>query len=759
MDSSESPFSDLDIFADWSGDPADHVEVKLVVEIHCRPFLDKPVLNTRLPREFVVDSSLQLAPPKETLAQLNDRESVERDSLTPESPIVNTDTENSSIHPEDSSEQGTVLLDTPNDDFRGATIVNNVYKDPQENHPLGNILHSRKRSAKTASLPDSISDSERPIGGIRNTRNNGSLSFHMSGTLSNESKMNRRSLIPRPVGLFSHSHQTSAPGRIPMLNSGSGSESGSGYLLREKLAAMRKSNENVNVNSTPNTNMDTPRINGDDGFVLSSPLAVLVDNAFDNAVKNSIGKASNEGNDSSLPAAAYVSGGKNGNKSRSDTLSNVVSCGTPCDIHNILDSYGAVDDYPNGPLEPLYPVRTPRSPLSPYGSFLDSSAPQLNHENGVFRIFCPRDTKPAVYKATISFIMPMEKGTPRGWLNFIIPGLPRLRNNCTGYLYFWTPLSQGIEFRTTHLKRHSLVESCLMGQFPIFEKLVIPVRPCDGRFYGFLKDFKVTQSIRADFSDEENQDPQTWVVKYHVVCTIHLIQRDFWAEKCGLTLYVYGGPDTEFSAHLLESHEGFQTINLNSSPDTRIGIAEVQIICSPSNLSMFAITWKVQLSRNSPIWMPRIRGTVDTDGFVEDLEDRYTEAEANGTYEVVNVSPAPKPDAFTARDPDPELKSNSAKGSWSVACFILVFCIVCFASRTTYRLYDEGFFDGPLVVAADSVEEIPVVDSPDTAIAMTIPVTDEAPVPAPVVPTVPVPPTTAPLRDQVDYLLGWRGPY
>jgi hypothetical protein len=210
---------------------------------------------------------------------------------------------------------------------------------------------------------------------------------------------------------------------------------------------MRKSNENVNVNSTPNTNMDTPRIYGDDGFMLSSPLVAIVDNACDNAVKSSIGKAINEGNDSSLPAAAYVSEGNNGTKSRSDTLSNVVSCGTPCDIHNILDSYGAVDDYPNGPVEPLYSIQTPRSPLAPNGSFLDLSAPQLNHENGVFRIFCPRDTKPAVYKATISFIMPMEKGTPRGWLNFIIPGLPRLRNNCTGYLYFWTPPSKGFGVR------------------------------------------------------------------------------------------------------------------------------------------------------------------------------------------------------------------------------------------------------------------------------------------------------------------------
>ncbi|KAJ5655952.1 hypothetical protein N7507_007902 [Penicillium longicatenatum] len=745
MDSSESPFSDLDVFADWSGDPADHVEVKFVVEmvpltqhqIHCRPFLDKAVLNTRLPKEFILGSSLKLAPLKETLAQLHENESVERNSQTPESQIVNTDAGNFPIHLDYLSEQGTVLLDSSNDDFQGATIVNNVYMDPQENHPLGNIRHSRKRSAKTASLPDSISDSERPIGGLRHKS---SLSIHVSGATSNDSlKLNRRSLIPRPVGLFPHSHQARAPGSILMLNSTSGSESGSGYLLREKFAAMKKSNESVDDNMNMTPDMDTPQIYGDDGFMLPSPLTVIDHNS-------SFAES----------GPTDVCEGKDATKYHSETLSNAVSCETPCGVHNILDSYGTVSDCPNSPLEPLYSIRTPRSPLSPYGPLFDLSTPQLLHENGVFRIYCPRDTKPAVYQATISFNMPMKKGTPRGWLNFIIPGLPRLRNNSTGYLYFWTPPSQGIEFRTTHLKRHTLVESCLMGQFPIFEKLVIPVRPCDGRFYGFIKDFKVTQTIRADFRNEEDMKSQKWIVTYHAVCAIDLIQRDFWAEKCGLTLYVYGGPDTEFSAHLLEPREGFQTINLESSPDARIGISEVHIICSPSNLSMLAITWKVRLPRDRPIWMPRIRGTVDTEGFVDDLEDRYTEAEENDTHEVVNFSPAHESDASTVCVPGP--KSDNSKTSWSMARAIIVICLVSVLGRITYRLYDTVFFGGPFDIATGSIVNAPVVDG-DMAIDVTIPVTDEAPVPIPVAPHVPVPPTATPLRDQIDYLLGWRGPY
>jgi hypothetical protein len=295
-----------------------------------------------------------------------------------------------------------------------------------------------------------------------------------------------------------------------------------------------------------------------------------------------------------------------------------------------------------------------------------------------------------------------------------------------------------------------------MGQFPIFEKLVIPVRPCDGRFYGFIKDFKVTQTIRADFRDEEDMKSQKWIVTYHAVCAIDLIQRDFWAEKCGLTLYVYGGPDTEFSAHLLEPREEFQTINLESSPDARIGISEVHVICSPSNLSMLAITWKVRLPRDRPIWMPRIRGTVDTEGFVDDLEDRYTEAEENDTHEIVNVSPAHESDASTVCVPGP--KSDNSKTSWSMARAIIVICLVSVLGRITYCLYDIVFFGGHFDVATGSIENAPVVDA-DMAVDVTIPMIDEAPVPIPVAPHVPVSPTATPLRDQIDYLLGWRGPY
>ncbi|KAJ5777562.1 hypothetical protein N7520_000808 [Penicillium odoratum] len=732
MDSAMSPFSDLDVFADWSGDPLDHVEVKMTVEIHCKPFLDKPILNTRLPKEFVVDYSLRLAEPraelKETLAQLHSRDYERiKTPFTPESRSANLYPGDSAIHLEyrsNSSEHATVLLDSPNGDFEGVTIVNNVHSPSQENHPLGNLGHSRKRSAKTASLPDSISDSDRPIGGFKHK---GSMSVHVSGTSSNESvRVYRPSFIPRPVSRFSnpHHHQASAPGRIAISMASSGSESGSGYLLGEKLAAMKRS-------ANKNRIVDKSKIYGDDdGVMQSNPPAPIT-------------------NKSSLAVNAFTDfcEGKDG-KLHSDTISSEISCGTPCDIHNILDSYGVVDDYPIGPVESMYPVQTPRSPLSSYGSFF-SSTPQLLHENGIFRIFCPREVQPAVYKATISFVLPLEKGTSRGWFNFVLPGLPRLQNDCTGYLYFWTPPGQGIEFRTTHLKRHTLGESCMMGQFPIFEKLVIPVRPCDGRFYGFLKDFKVTQTIRADLLVDN--DPQTWVIKYHAVCTIDLIQRGFWAEKCGLTLYVYGGPDAEFSAHLHEPRDGFQTIDLDFSPDTDMGISEIQIICTPSNLALFAITWKTRMPRNDPIWMPRIRSCMDTEGTIEDLEFRYMEAENDSSHEVVNVSPAPAPGVFTTRNP-PKSKPDDKKRSWSMTQFIILFCIVAVVSRIIYRLYDSGFFD--MIFTAGEDDPFAATEPIDDSLigSMFVNMTDTAP-------QTPFVNITVPLRDRIDYLLGWRGPY
>ncbi|KAJ5949264.1 hypothetical protein N7454_000848 [Penicillium verhagenii] len=704
MELSESPFNDLDVYADWSGDPSDRVEVKIQVDIHCRPLLDKPILNTRVPKEFVKSSSLRITTSKDTLAVLDNPDLSERLQSTPGSPTMNTNSARGPIHPTSrASLSSTVIIDSPIDDFQGATIMNSpIYADLPDFHPLGHIRRSLKRNARTASLPDSVSDSDRPIGGFKHKS---SFSVQLPAASPTESiQLNRPSQIPRPVSFISHSHHATSPGRISFsLTPSSNSKFTPEYLPQENIPPVKKSSENGKSNG--------------------SPLA---------SSSNNLANYSNDAIDDSE--------NKDGDKSEIlENFSMEGTCGTPCDLHYNQHSYGPVDEYPNGPVEPHDTSQSPDSPLSPYSSKYGSSTPQIIQENGVFRIFCPRDTKPSVYRATIEFLLPLEKGTPRGWFNLVIPGLPRLQNNNAGYLYFWFPPGQGVEFRTTHLKRHNLVESCLMGQFPIFEKVVIPVRPCDARFYGFIKDFAVTQTIRADILDNKDEDPGFFVVKYHAACAIDLIQRDFWAEKCGLTIYVYGGPDADFSAHLYGTLDEVRVMHLDSSPDARIGVSEIQIICSPSNLSMFVITWKARLPRKLPMWLPRIRSSLDTEGIIDELKDRYTVAEEKDNVEIVKIPP------FHAtrliRTPEPKTNIKLTRGR--TVSISMISCLVAFvAVRIILRLYHNGLFMPVSFGGTDSDRDGLTVDpalDPQTD-AVTLP-------------------TLIPLRDQIDYFLGWRGPF
>lgn len=50
MESTESPFMEMDVYADWSGDPSDEAEVKIVLEV-CSPILKlKPASHRNNPQ-------------------------------------------------------------------------------------------------------------------------------------------------------------------------------------------------------------------------------------------------------------------------------------------------------------------------------------------------------------------------------------------------------------------------------------------------------------------------------------------------------------------------------------------------------------------------------------------------------------------------------------------------------------------------------------------------------------------------------------
>ncbi|KAJ5703570.1 hypothetical protein N7493_011495 [Penicillium malachiteum] len=766
MDLSDSPFSDLDVYADWSGDFADQVEVKIVVEVQCVPYLDRTVFSAHTPRDLILSTSIHPVSSDPSLfAQLQEEKSTDANTLSPTSPRFvgkKPVTRWSSLHRDSfatfSELDSIIVPDSPGDDFHGATILTQPFinsdksevktpnvkhpVDIEEKSPLDPARHSRKRSATTASLPDSISDSERPYGGYKHKASVSVIERPSSSSGTESAKSIRPSLIPRPVNAIHLHSQSYHPGSsgtrvknlMRKLGSPDGEKSGSAFgpLLKETPARVKT----VSPDETTAKHDKTPRTTPTQGL----------EHSGSTRAHSRLGSELSEGN-----------------------VSTVASCGTPCDIHNILDSYGITDEDWTAKHVEMIHAPYPYPGVGQAGpSFFESALPRVVNEDGLVSITCPHNLRPAKYKVTITLLTSLEKGTPRGWLNFVLTGLPRLQNNDTGYLYFWTPQGQGLEIRTTDLKRHTLVEGCMMGQFLIFEKLVIPVRPCDGRFYGFLKDFKVTQTIRSDMVDDK--DPQMVIVKCHAVCTVDLIQRSFWAEKCGVTLYVYGGPEGEFSCHLHEPRDRFQTIHLNVLANNRVGISEIQLICSPSNLEVFAITWETRLPRkNASAWMPRVLSSMDTEGIIDEMQCKYSQAEDETSLDILKVDPNAGTE-LTIRAPAPELPTEEPpkpKSSWMQPRLVLIAIItICLLARITLRLlnpedpYRKLFatISGPAWVENEIGNGSDGNNDKENAL-------DEIAHSAGFVPSVNVTgdavlhATATPLRDRVDYLLGWRGPF
>ncbi|KAJ6008193.1 hypothetical protein N7540_012169 [Penicillium herquei] len=789
MDLFDSPFSDLDVYADWSGDPADQVEVKIVVEVQCVPYLDRTILNAHPTRDLILSTSINpVSSDPSLLAQLQEeRKYTDANTLSPTSPrfvgkkpVKRRDSANRESFEEFSERDSIIVPDSPGDDFHGATILahpfvnseNTEVKTPNVKHlvdteeksPLDPARHSRKRSAKTASLPDSVSDSDRPYGGYKHKASFSVIDPPSSSSGSGSSKSIRPSLIPRPVNsLHSHSlsyHPGASGSRVKnlmrKLGSPDGEKPGSpfGPLLKEETMA------GVNTASPDGT---TAKID-------KTPSMTPVQ-----------GLEYSRSEEKAAPPARPVTPTKNNSGTRGHShsvseisegnVSTVASCGTPCDIHNILDSYGTPDEEWTGNNVELIHAPYPYHGLGQAGSSLFQSAlPRVFNEDGSVSIICPPNLPPAKYKVTVTLLTSLDKGTPRGWLNFVLTGLPRLQNNDTGYLYFWTPPGQGLEVRTTDLKRHTLVEGCMMGQFLIFEKLVLPVRPCDGRFYGFLRDFKVTQTIRTDMVDDE--DPRTVIVKYHAVCMVDMIQRSFWAEICGVTLYVYGGPEGEFSCHLHEPRDRVQAVHLNVSPNNRVGISEIQIICSPSSLEMFAITWETRLPReNASAWMPRVLSAMDTEGIVDEIQCKYSQVEDETTLDILRVVPKAGTE-LTIRVPAPELpvqELQTPKSFWIQPRRVLIAIVtICLLARLALRLLNPADPYGKLLATfsgsgwvenetgnwndcenENGKENVLDGIAHCAGLASSVNVTED------------VSPheTVMPLRDRVDYFLGWRGPF
>jgi hypothetical protein len=248
--------------------------------------------------------------------------------------------------------------------------------------------------------------------------------------------------------------------------------------------------------------------------------------------------------------------------------------------------------------------------------------PKLVMDNRILYLQTSPTVYPATYEIGIMFKVRLQKGKSKDWWELVISGLPRLAHFESGYLYIRTPPGQGMEFVTSSFKRHTLVESCLMAQFECAKSLVTPLRKCSAEDFGYLKDYKVNAVIQSKIVG--TRDPLSWLVKYNAVCSIDLINHSFWAKKCEFYLYVHGGPEGEFDAVLDTGRPFIKDIRLELAPGGRIGVSKINITSVHEALDMFNVCWEVKLPRDKAVtWLPWIKGTSNNSDAESRLQEEY----------------------------------------------------------------------------------------------------------------------------------------
>ena len=606
---------------------------------------------------------------------------------------------------------------------------------------------SRKRTARAASLPDSVTDSERDYGGAKHKVKHVEEAPQSPVLVLKHS--NKPSLIPRPVS--SLANVKTEPAKVP-LPTDSAPVSVADFERFEEPPAIHKEN------------FRPGRIDEKDG-------SGLLFAASPTNLSNRLAELAESRRQQDM-----------------EQLSTIVSPGTPC---HTADSPDTAISPIGSPSDEVFLI--PRS--SPPGPFAPTPGhPRLLVKDGAYHVQTPADAIPGSYNVSISFTLRLQKGRPQGWWDVVFPELPRLQQSECGYVYFWIPADQGIEVRTTHLKRYTLNQACLMGQFPLPLKLAIPLRLCDANFYGFLRDFKVTQTIRADVL--EHDDLRTCRVQYHALCSIDLINRDFWSEKCGISLYIHGGPDGNFTCNVQAPQGSFQTVHLDSGPEAQPGISCLQIISAPISLVSLAITWEVIVPRAQLVgWTPRIKATPDPADMESALQEDYELAITEKRIEITNVEPLSRLEGRPSPSRRSQFKRFWFSRKWRRVFTVIVLILVF---RLAYRIH-EAWCGGQVVflpghmseetVAVPAVQSVhavqdPVIETPsaepefieahiEVQTITADPIKSEPvemqhtdigsikPKPSTVEPIVASQLNATPslsLRDRIDYFLGWRGP-
>lgn len=442
-----------------------------------------------------------------------------------------------------------------------------------------------------------------------------------------------------------------------------------------------------------------------------------------------------------------------------EKLSTVASLGSPCEAGDLLPSFESDRSDQN-------------AEESDGVSLTEPVKPQLVLRDGIFYVQTPPNMESAAYDVFITLSMRLQKGRPTGWRELVVHGLPRLRPNDYGYLYFHIPAGQGIEFRTTPFKRCELLDGCLLGQFMVLSTLVVLLRTFDARFYG-LKDIKVSvMPITRYFFNNG-----ACLIERRDLCSVQLIDRVFWAEKCGFTLYLMGGPNDEREFSLDKSRHGFQTIDFDSvyEPACHNGVTRINVTCCPSVLGLFSLNFQLKVPTGVSSWAPFITATLDGIKGHMPEEFRMLEQNRSGIEELDTKLPD-----YKAAPVGTQRQTLTCR-NFRKLCLVLLgvmllstvsFCFGSYYARmeatstnnSTQVFEVEQVHDVESVYRGDelrkTVHELNATASQPELLGLNATISQLEPgeTRKPVVEDSQPPTELLSLRDRIDYLLGWRGP-
>ncbi|CAG8904681.1 unnamed protein product [Penicillium egyptiacum] len=604
MNPNDSPLSNLDLWCDWSGIPEEPVSITIAMELQTcgHPNLNLPILNVQAPNTVKIPSwVIRLKPdfhydtdtPEKEAWQSGQEYGDETETYPANSDSV---AESASVVVHDGSRDEDPLVVPRTVDTSGtyaqvdssdSSTSSGLRKSQVNSLGSPHSSNPRKRSAKAASLPDSIPPDDEyqgtrhkltmtkidPPAGLETVSQDTSTTVEEIVSLvhSRPASLDETSVMPENILL---PQDPPTPGLVPV----SPSATSERLSLNSKTAAVNDAPEPGEIPLWHNA--ETPSKIDLSG---TEPLteANLLQRNYDTLSTRGCNGSFSDTGDS--------------DKEKEDLLLSLESIGSP--------SFFSCPGY-----NPL-----PRTSAE----IAENYKPKLILNNGILYVQTLPVGYSATYQIAISLKVRLQKGKSKDWLELAVSGLPRLAQFESGYLYFRTPPGQGMEFVTSSFKRHTLVESCLMAQFDGGKTLVCAFRKCNAEYYGQLKDYKVNTVIRTEVAEASGS---SYLIKYNAVCSVDLINHNFWAEKCKFYIFVHGGPDGEFDAVFTAKKPLINSVRLQSDS---IGISRLNIVSIPQALDMFMVSWEVNLPQGKTTWQPWIKPTLSYNEAESILQEDY----------------------------------------------------------------------------------------------------------------------------------------